>query len=137
MLLLGVDLVKSPEVLVPAYNDAIGITAEFNKNVLRVINRELGADFDPGEFDHVAVWNGHEERMEMRLRSRKAQNAKVRALDLVADFAAGEELHTEISSKFRQETLTGELERSGFGVHEWWTDRAGRFGLLLAQPIKH
>jgi dimethylhistidine N-methyltransferase/ergothioneine biosynthesis protein EgtC len=134
-LLLGADLVKGEDVLVPAYNDAMGITAEFDKNVLQVINRELDADFDPGEFDHVAVWNAQEERIEMRLRSRKAQNVKVRGLDLVVDFAAGEQLRTEISAKFRRESLTAELEQSGFGVQAWWTDRAGRFALLLARPV--
>ncbi len=136
-LLLGADLVKDPGVLVPAYNDSMGITAEFDKNVLHVINRELDADFDPDEFDHVALWNAADERIEMRLRSRKAQNVKVRALDLVVDFAAEEELRTEISAKFRREPLTAELERAGFELREWWTDRAGRFALLLARPIEH
>jgi dimethylhistidine N-methyltransferase len=136
-LLLGADLVKDPAVLVPAYHDAMGVTAEFNKNVLQVINRELDADFDPEEFDHVALWNAQEERIEMRLRSRKAQNVKVRALDLVVDFAAEEELRTEISAKFRRASLTAELERSGFEVREWWTDRASRFALLLARPVEH
>jgi dimethylhistidine N-methyltransferase len=135
LLLLGVDLVKGADVLVPAYNDAMGITAEFDKNVLHVINRELDADFDPAEFDHLAVWNEDEERMEMHLRSRKAQVVKVRALDLAVEFAAGERLRTEISSKFRRETLTKELERCDFDVREWWTDGAERFGLLLARPI--
>jgi dimethylhistidine N-methyltransferase len=135
MLLLGADLVKSPEVLVPAYNDGMGITEAFNKNVLSVLNRELDADFDLRGFDHRAVWNEQEERIEMRLRSRGAQNVKVRALDLVVDFAPEEELRTELSCKFRREGLTAELERGGFDVRHWWTDRSGRFALLLARPV--
>lgn len=134
-LLLGADLVKDEAVLVPAYSDSLGITEAFNKNVLNVLNRELDAEFDPAEFDHVALWNADEERIEMRLRSRGAQNVKIRALDLVVDFAAEEELRTEISCKFRREGLTAELERGGFDVRHWWTDRAERFALLLARPV--
>jgi len=134
-LLLGADLVKDEAVLVPAYSDSLGITEAFNKNVLAVLDRELDADFDPAEFDHVALWNAAEERIEMRLRSRSAQNVKIRALDLVVDFAQDEEVRTEISCKFRREGLTAELERGGFDVKHWWTDRAERFALLLARPI--
>jgi dimethylhistidine N-methyltransferase len=134
-LLLGADLVKDEAVLVPAYSDSLGITEAFNKNVLTVLNRDLDAEFDPAEFDHVALWNEQEERIEMRLRSRGAQNVKIRALDLVVDFAPDEELRTEISCKFRREGLTAELERGGFDVQHWWTDRAERFALLLARPI--
>lgn len=134
VLLLGADLVKSPEVLVRAYDDARGVTAEFDKNVLRVLNRELGADFDPDAFEHVAVWNAELERIEMRLRSREAQSVKVRELDLTVDFAAGEELLTELSCKFRRESLTRELADGGFTVRRWWTDAAARFALLLAVP---
>lgn len=134
-LLLGADLVKDEAVLVPAYHDSLGITEAFNKNVLSVLNRELDAEFDAAEFDHVALWNADRERIEMRLRSRGAQNVKIRALDLVVDFAPDEELRTEISCKFRREGLTAELERGGFDVRHWWTDRAGRFALLLAQPV--
>jgi dimethylhistidine N-methyltransferase len=134
-LLLGADLVKDEAVLVPAYSDSLGITEAFNKNVLNVLNRELDAEFDPAEFDHVALWNTDEERIEMRLRSRGAQNVKIRALDLVLDLAPDEELRTEISCKFRREGLTAELERGGFDVRHWWTDRAERFALLLARPV--
>ena len=134
-LLLGADLVKDEAVLVPAYNDAMGITEAFDKNVLAVLNRELDADFDPTGFGHVALWNADEERIEMRLRSHGAQNVKIRALDLVVDFAPEEELRTEISCKFRREGLTAELEHGGFDVEHWWTDRAERFALLLARPI--
>ncbi|MEE4541926.1 L-histidine N(alpha)-methyltransferase [Streptomyces sp. V4-01] len=134
VLLLGADLVKEPEVLVRAYDDAAGVTAEFDKNVLHVLNRELGADFDPAGFDHVAVWDAEHERIEMRLRSRRAQVAKIPGLDLSVDFAEGEDLRTELSCKFRRETLTAELKEGGFTVRQWWTDAAGRFALLLAVP---
>ncbi|WNI19732.1 L-histidine N(alpha)-methyltransferase [Actinacidiphila sp. ITFR-21] len=134
VLLLGADLVKDPAVLIRAYDDAAGVTAEFNRNVLHVLNRELGADFDPDAFEHVAVWNTEHERMEMRLRSRTAQTVKVRDLDLSVDFGPGEDLRTEISCKFRRESLTAELKAGGFTVRQWWTDSADRFALLLAVP---
>jgi len=135
-LLLGADLVKDTSVLLPAYNDDLGITAAFNKNVLAVLNRELDADFDIAEFDHSAVWNEEEERIEMYLRSRTPQSVKIRALDLVVDLAAEEEVRTELSCKFRRESLTAELKAGGFAVRRWWTDRADRFALLLAEPVR-
>ncbi|MCX2970786.1 MULTISPECIES: L-histidine N(alpha)-methyltransferase [Streptomyces] len=135
-LLLGVDLVKSPDVLVPAYDDAQGVTAEFNKNVLHVLNRELGAAFDPDAFDHRALWDADRERVEMRLRSRLAQTVPVPALDLAVDFERGEELRTEISVKFRREPLVAELAAAGFTVRHWWTDADERFALLLAVPAE-
>jgi len=135
-LLLGADLVKDTSVLVPAYNDDLGITAAFNKNVLAVLNRELDADFDLAEFEHEAVWNAQEERIEMYLRSLVQQSVKIRALDLAVDFAADELLRTELSCKFRREGLTAELAAGGFAVRHWWTDHAGRFALLLAQPVR-
>jgi dimethylhistidine N-methyltransferase len=134
MLLLGADLVKDPQVLIRAYDDAAGVTAEFDKNVLHVLNRELGADFDPDAFDHVAVWNAEDERMEMHLRARAAQTVKIPDLDLSVDLAAGEDLRTELSCKFRRESLTAELHAGGFTVRHWWTDDAARFALLLAVP---
>ena len=133
-LLMGVDLVKDPAVLVPAYDDAQGVTAEFNKNVLRVLNRRLGAGFDPGAFQHRAVWNAEEERIEMRLRSVRAQTVALPALEMSADFEEGEEVLTEIAVKFRRPSLTAELARGGFELSHWWTDTAGRFALLLAVP---
>lgn len=135
-LLLGADLVKDTDVLVRAYDDGQGVTAAFNKNVLNVLNRELDADFDPAAFDHVAVWNDAEERIEMHLRSRCAQTVKIPAVDLVLDLGAGESLRTEISTKFRREALTAELATGGFTVSHWWTDRAARFALLLAVPTR-
>ncbi|GAB3662997.1 L-histidine N(alpha)-methyltransferase [Streptomyces sparsus] len=134
-LLLGVDLVKPAEVLVPAYDDAQGVTAEFNKNVLRVLNRELGADFDRDTFTHVALWNEEASRVEMRLRSRTAQTVTLPALGLTVEFGSGEEMRTEISVKFRRAGLAAELAGSGFAVRHWWTDRADRFALLLAVPV--
>ncbi|MEU7051672.1 L-histidine N(alpha)-methyltransferase [Streptomyces eurythermus] len=131
-LLLGTDLVKDERVLVRAYDDAAGVTAAFNRNVLAVINRELGADFDPEAFEHVALWDAGQEWIEMRLRSRTAQTVKVPALDLAVDFAAGEELRTEVSAKFRRARVTTELAASGLELTHWWTDAPGRFALSLS-----
>jgi L-histidine Nalpha-methyltransferase len=131
-LLLGTDLVKDEAVLVAAYDDSAGVTAAFNKNVLSVMNRELGADFDPGAFEHVALWDAEREWIEMRLRSRTAQTVKVPALDLAVDFAAGEELRTEVSAKFRREGVTAELATAGLDLTHWWTDEEGRFALSLS-----
>ncbi|WP_030896414.1 MULTISPECIES: L-histidine N(alpha)-methyltransferase [unclassified Streptomyces] len=131
-LLLGTDLVKDEGVLVRAYDDAAGVTAAFNKNVLTVINRELGADFEPSAFDHVARWDAGHEWIEMRLRSRTAQTVKVPALGLAVDFVAGEELRTEVSAKFRQEGVRAELFAAGLDLAHWWTDSEGRFALSLS-----
>lgn len=134
-LLIGVDLVKDPEVLVRAYDDAQGVTAEFDKNVLRVLNRELGADFDPADFEHLARWNASAERIEMRLRARRAHAVALPELGATAEFEAGEEVLTETSAKFRRERLTAELACAGLAVRRWWTDAEGRFALLLAMPV--
>ncbi|MFF7855276.1 L-histidine N(alpha)-methyltransferase [Streptomyces sp. NPDC007904] len=131
-LLLGTDLVKDEEVLVRAYDDAAGVTAAFNKNVLTVINRELGADFDPAAFEHVARWDAEREWIEMRLRSRTAQTVKIPAVDLAVDFAEGEDLRTEVSAKFREEGVRGELAAAGMESVRWWTDGEGRFALSLS-----
>ncbi|MEU3512208.1 L-histidine N(alpha)-methyltransferase [Streptomyces longwoodensis] len=131
-LLLGTDLVKDEQVLVRAYDDAAGVTAAFNKNVLAVVDRELGADFDLDAFDHVALWDAAQEWIEMRLRSRTAQTVKVPALGLAVDFAAGEELRTEVSAKFRQEGVRAELAEAGLELARWWTDAEGRFALSLS-----
>ncbi|MFJ6479999.1 MULTISPECIES: L-histidine N(alpha)-methyltransferase [unclassified Streptomyces] len=131
-LLMGTDLVKDEAVLVAAYDDARGVTAEFNKNVLAVINRELGADFHTADFAHVAVWNEEQEWIEMRLRARSELVVKIRALDLVVPFAAGEEILTEVSAKFRQEGVRKELAAAGLELTQWWTDAAGRFALSLS-----
>ncbi|MFF0792179.1 L-histidine N(alpha)-methyltransferase [Streptomyces spiralis] len=131
-LLLGTDLVKDEAVLVRAYDDAAGVTAAFNKNVLTVVNRELGADFDPDAFDHVALWDADHEWIEMRLRSRTDQIVKVPALDLAVHFAAGEELRTEVSAKFRREGVKAELAAASLDLTRWWTDADNRFALSLS-----
>ncbi|WP_338702792.1 L-histidine N(alpha)-methyltransferase [Streptomyces sp. Q6] len=130
--LLGTDLVKDEATLVAAYDDAAGVTAAFDKNVLSVVNRELGADFDLDAFDHVARWNASQEWIEMRLRSSAAQTVKIPALDLAVDFTAGEELRTEVSAKFRRDGVRDELALAGLDLAHWWTDEAGRFALSLS-----
>ncbi|MFI6638460.1 L-histidine N(alpha)-methyltransferase [Streptomyces sp. NPDC050504] len=134
-LLLGTDLVKAESVLVRAYDDAAGITAAFNKNVLAVINRELGADFDPDAFEHVARWDARREWIEMRLRAREAQTVKVPELDLVVRFDAGEELRTEVSAKFRGEGVRAELAAASLRLDHWWMDEESRFALSLATAV--
>lgn len=131
-LLLGTDLVKDAGRLVRAYDDSAGVTARFNRNVLAVINRELGADFDLDAFEHVAMWNVAEERIEMWLRARGAQRVHVRDLDLTVAFADGEEMLTEVSCKFRPDGVAAELAAVGLRRARWWTDPAGDFGLSLA-----
>jgi L-histidine N-alpha-methyltransferase len=131
-LLLGTDLVKDTGRLVRAYDDAAGVTAQFNRNVLAVVNRELDADFDLSAYQHVARWNAGEERMEMWLRAEGPQQVRIGALNLTVEFAAGEEMLTEVSCKFRAEAVAAELARSGLRRIRWWTDGAGDFGLSLA-----
>lgn len=134
-MLLGIDLAKDAGVLVRAYDDADGVTAEFNRNVLLRINRELRANFDAEQFEHVALWDPANEWIEMRLRSRRTQDVTVDAIGLTAHFAEGEELRTEVSAKFRRERIEAELARSGFGVREWWTDADERFAVSLSQAV--
>ena len=132
-LLLGTDLIKDPAVLVRAYDDAAGVTAEFNRNVLHVINREVKADFDVEAFEHVALWDAEREWIEMRLRSSRAQEVTVAALGLTVDFAAGEEMRTEVSAKFRPARVRAELAAAGFAVRETWVDSGDRFLVTLAE----
>jgi len=131
-LLLGTDLVKDTDRLVRAYDDAGGVTARFNRNVLAVINRELDADFDVDAYQHVARWNAEEERIEMWLRSDRAQQVRVGALGLTVEFEAGEEMLTEVSCKFHPDGVRAELAGSGLHRIRWWTDSADDFGLSLA-----
>ena len=131
-LLLGTDLVKDVDRLVRAYDDSAGVTAQFNRNVLTVVNRELGADFDVPAYEHVAKWNADEERIEMWLRSTRPQRVHITALDLDVDFADGEEMLTEVSCKFRPTGVDAELEAAGLRRTHWWTDEAGDFGLSLS-----
>ncbi|WP_328711302.1 L-histidine N(alpha)-methyltransferase [Nocardia salmonicida] len=133
LLLLGAGLVIDPAILVPAYDDAAGVTAEFNRNVLHVLNSRLDADFVPEKFDHVAIWDAENEWIEMRLRATEAMKATVAGLDLTVDFAAGEEMRTEISAKFRPESLAAELDKAGFTPAHTWTDPDNRFILALAE----
>ena len=132
--LLGTDLVKDPATLVAAYDDEAGVTAEFNKNVLAVLNAELGADFDLDAFEHVAAWNAEAEWIEMRLRSCMAQTVRLPGIGLTVEFADGEEMRTEVSAKFRREGVAGELAAAGFTMRSWWTDAADQFGLSLSVP---
>jgi len=134
--LLGTDLVKDVGRLLRAYDDAAGVTAEFNRNVLVVVNRELAADFAVQEFQHVALWDAANEWIEMRLRSARAQTVRIDDLGLTVCFAAGEELRTEISAKFRSDKLRAELAAAGLQTLRFWTDPDGDFGLTLAQPAR-
>lgn len=133
MFLLGMDLVKDAARLLRAYDDAAGVTAEFNRNVLSVINRELNADFAVGEFAHVALWDPAHEWIEMRLRSAREQRVTVARLSLTVSFAAGEEMRTEISAKFRREGIEAELTAAGLQPLRFWTDGDGDFGLMLSE----
>ena len=133
-LLLGTDLVKDRARLVDAYDDGAGVTAEFNRNVLHVLNRELGADFDPERFEHVARWNEDDQRIEMWLRSAETQTVRVADLDLDVAFGSGEEMLTEISTKFSPEALEAELSECGFVVESTWASDGGEFLLTLARP---
>jgi L-histidine N-alpha-methyltransferase len=135
-LLLGLDLVKPVERIVAAYNDPQGLSAALIANLLPILNRELGADFDPARFGSEARWNPELERMEMVVRSLEAQSVNLPAIDLTVAFAEGETLRTEISTKFSREGVTRELEAAGLAVQAWWTDdEAGDFALCLARPV--
>lgn len=132
--LLGLDLVKDPRRLTAAYDDAVGVTAAFNRNMLASINRAVGADFDPAWFGHRAVWNDEHEWIEMRLESTRAQTVRIPRLDLTLEFSRGDHLLTEISAKFRRERITSELAAANLAVDHWWTDPDGDFALLFATP---
>jgi L-histidine N-alpha-methyltransferase len=133
--LLGTDLVKDPGVLEAAYNDSQGITAEFNKNVLRVLNRELDAGFEPEAFEHVAFWDADNEWIDIRLRSLVEQFIDIRDLDMQVHFARNEEMRTEISTKFTRERLEASYADAGLQLVEWWTDPEALFALSLARTL--
>ncbi|GLX97904.1 MULTISPECIES: L-histidine N(alpha)-methyltransferase [Herbidospora] len=133
--LLGADLVKDTSRLIAAYDDSAGVTAAFNRNVLRVINRRLDADFVPADFAHVAIYDTDHDWIEMRLRATKDMVVHIRALDLTVMFAEGEEMRTEISAKFRRAGLTRELAMAGFEVERWYTDPDGDFALVLSRAV--
>ncbi|MGD9619043.1 MAG: L-histidine N(alpha)-methyltransferase [Mycolicibacterium sp.] len=131
-LLLGTDLVKDTGRLVRAYDDSAGVTARFNRNILAVVNRELGADFDADAFGHIARFNENEERIEMWLRSSRPQRVHLAALALDVEFGEGEEMLTELSCKFRRTGVEAELAAAGLHCTQWWTDDSGDFGLSLS-----
>ena len=131
-LLLGTDLVKEAAVLEAAYDDAQGITAEFNRNVLHVLNRELDADFSPDAFEHIAFFDRRHEWVEMRLRARRPCSVLVGALGLRVEFAAGEELRTEISAKFTRARLQEDFDAAALRLERWYTDPDNLFALSLA-----
>ncbi|MFC1432636.1 L-histidine N(alpha)-methyltransferase [Streptacidiphilus sp. N1-3] len=131
-LLIGADLVKDEREMLAAYDDSQGVTSEFDKHLLQVLNRELDADFDPDSFDHVSVWNSAERHIEMRLRSRVEQRVKIRELDLAVYFALGEEWITESSAKFTTDGLQAELAAAGLRTDQLWSDTGAGFALVLA-----
>lgn len=133
-LLIGIDLVKDRDALTAAYNDAQGVTAAFNKNVLAAINHNLGGDFDLALWDHVAFYDEENSWIEMRLRSTADQVVRVAAIDTTISFLKGDEIRTEISRKFTKEGFTDDLERAGLTVVDWFADRQERFALVLAAP---
>jgi L-histidine Nalpha-methyltransferase len=133
-LLLGTDLVKDPAVLEAAYDDAAGVTAEFNRNVLHVLNRELDADFPLEHFDHVAFFDQRNEWIEMRLRAQRHCSVRVEALGLDVELIAGEEIRTEISAKFTRARLSEDYAAAGLRLAGWHTDEQSRFALSLAAP---
>jgi L-histidine Nalpha-methyltransferase len=132
-LLLGTDLVKDPARLIAAYDDAAGVTAEFNRNVLHVLNRELDGDFSPYRFAHVARWNKEQQWIEMHLRAEGEQRAVLRGIDLEVVVADGEMIHTEISAKFTRQRVQDELAAAGLELEDLLTDREGDFALSLAR----
>ena len=131
--LLGVDLVKETAVLEAAYNDSAGVTAEFNRNILRVVNQAVGGDFRPDEYEHLAFYDARHARVEMHLVARTAQTAWLGAFDLAVDVAAGDTIWTESSYKFTRESVEAELDVAGLHLERWLTDTDGMFGLLLAR----
>jgi len=132
-LLLGTDLVKDPTLIEAAYDDRQGVTAEFNRNVLHVLNRELGADFVPEAFDHIAFYDRRHDWIEMRLRAQRPCSVLIADLGLRVEFAAGEELRTEISAKFTHPRLQADFKAAGLELERWFTDPDGLFALSLGR----
>jgi L-histidine N-alpha-methyltransferase len=135
-LILGTDLVKDRETLERAYDDAAGVTADFNRNVLRVINERLGADFAVDDFAHESYWDADAEWIEMRLRAKREMWVRIPGADLEVTFDEGEYLRTEISAKFRPEGIGAELAAAGFVTEQWWTDTGNRYGVTLARSAR-
>jgi L-histidine N-alpha-methyltransferase len=135
-LILGTDLVKDRETLERAYDDAAGVTADFNRNVLRVINQRLGADFAVDDFAHESYWDADAEWIEMRLRAKREMWVRIPGADLEVTFDEGEYVRTEISVKFRPEGIGAELAAAGFVTEQWWTDTGNRYGVTLAKSAR-
>jgi L-histidine Nalpha-methyltransferase len=133
-LLIGTDLVKDREKLEAAYNDSAGVTAEFNRNVLHVINSQLGGELEPGRFDHVAFYSVRDRWIEMRLRAREGHSARINAIDMEVSFESGEEIRTEISCKFTRAMLAREYSAAGLELQGWYTDPGSAFALSLTAP---
>ena len=133
-LLVGIDLVKEHQLLEAAYNDSAGVTAEFNRNVLRVVNARLGGDFRPDAFEHVAFFDPERSWIEMRLRARAHQRVRIAGAELELDIPDGEEIRTEISTKFSPPAFEAELEEAGMRPVAFYTDPDGLFGLSVAGP---
>lgn len=133
-LLVGLDLVKDARVLEAAYDDAAGVTARFNKNLLNVLNRKLGGEFDPETFVHRAVYDPEESRVEMWLHSKVEQEVPVAALDTEVPFEAGEGMRTEISTKFTRDSISGAFDEAGLYMLGLYTDKENLFGLALGEP---
>ncbi len=133
--LLGTDLVKERAMVEAAYNDSAGVTAEFNKNVLHVLNRELDANFDLGAFEHVAFWDPDNEWIDIRLRALREQFVDLKGLDMRAHFARNEEMRTEISTKFTRARIEDSYADAGLELTEWWTDAEDLYALSLARPL--
>ena len=131
--LLGIDLVKDPRVLEAAYDDSAGVTREFNRNILRVVNRGVDSDFEPERFRHVAFYNQRQARVEMHLVSDAPQEVRLRRLGLTIGFPAGEDIWTESSYKFTRPGVEAMLEEVGLRLAEWHTDPASYFALALAR----
>jgi L-histidine N-alpha-methyltransferase len=132
--LLGVDLVKDVETMVAAYNDSAGVTADFTRNILTIINRELGADFDPNAFVHRPVWNSSASRMEAWLEASKPMDVSIADLEMRVRLSPGERIRTEVSCKFTRDGLASELACAGLAIEHWYTDERGWFGLPLVRP---
>lgn len=133
--LLGFDLMKPVDRIIAAYNDSAGVTAEFISNLLCVLNNELDADFDPGSFEYVGLWDPKHTRMDMRLRSLRTQTVELPGAGVTVEFEAGEELCAEISTKFTVEQICGEVEAAGLNLVRTWTDQRQDFGMLLAARL--
>lgn len=132
MLLLGVDLVKDPAELIAAYDDSAGVSTAFNKNLLAVLNTQVGANFDLDAFEYIVTWDVEAECLAMWEQSRIDQAVRLSEIDLEIEFTAGERIWTASSAKFRQDGIRAELDRAGFSLHRWWTDIGGRFALTLS-----